>query len=114
MTLLKVLPKSWSKGLSDPNDANRLEKGMRKLFGVMNVQINVTNGKVIIDYIPTLISQNDIRKAMGALGFKALVLGGEAEDVEGKAREAEISTSAKIIHHQLDFHSSTVPFCHGK
>ena len=56
----------------------------------MDLQVNITTGKMNVSYIPTLISQNEIRKAIAGLGFKVLVLGEEAEDVEGKAREIEI------------------------
>jgi Cu+-exporting ATPase len=93
-------------GMMDTNDGRRLEKGVRKLFGVMDMQINITNGKVNVKYIPTLISQNEIRKAIAAMGFKVLVLGEEGEDVEAKAREAEISHQRRLFIIALIF---TVP-----
>jgi len=84
-------------GILDSNDGRRLEKGVRKIFGVMDLQVNITNGKVNVKYIPTLISQNEIRKAIIGMGFKVLVLGEEGEDAEGKAREAEISHQKRLF-----------------
>jgi P-type Cu+ transporter len=84
-------------GMMDVNDGRRLEKGVRKLFGVMDIQVNITSGKVNVKYIPTLISQNEIRKAISAMGFKVLILGEEGEDVEAKAREAEISHQKRLF-----------------
>ena len=93
-------------GLRDVNDGRRLEKGVRTLFGVMDLQVNITNSKVKVKYIPTLISQNEIRKGIAAMGFKVLVLGEEGEDVEAKAREAEISHQKRLFIISLIF---TIP-----
>ena len=93
-------------GMMDANDSRRLEKGVTKLFGVMEAQVNITNGKVSVKYIPTLISQNEIRKAIAAMGFKVLILGEESEDVEAKAREVEISYQKRLFIIALIF---TVP-----
>lgn len=83
--------------LADDNDARRLEKALRKLEGVMEVQVSVATEKVRVRYIPTLISQAEIRRAIAAAGFEALELGGEAEDVEAQAREREIAEQRRLL-----------------
>ena len=83
--------------LSDSNDAQRLEKALRQLDGVLGVQVNFATERAMVSYIPTVISQAEIRRAVLQAGFEALELGGEAEDAELKARQAEISKQRHLL-----------------
>ncbi len=83
--------------MSDTNDARRLEKALRQLEGVLEAQVNFTNERARISYIPTLISQADIRRAIAAAGFETVELGGQAVDAEAKAREAEIANQRHLL-----------------
>jgi P-type Cu+ transporter len=83
--------------MSDTSDAARLEKSLSKLEGVEQVQVNFTSERAKVRYIPTLISQSEIRKAVTSAGFEAVELGGQAEDVEAQAREAEISGQRRLL-----------------
>ncbi len=83
--------------LSDDNDARRLEKTLRALEGVTDAQVSFTAGRARVRYIPTLVSQSDLRKAVKAAGFEALEMGGEAEDAEAKARQAEIAEQKRYL-----------------
>ncbi len=94
------------KRLADDNDARRLEKALAKLDGVLEAQVTLTNEKARIKYVPTIISQSEIRQAVAAAGFEALELGGQAEDAEAKAREHEINTQRRLLTIGLIF---TVP-----
>ncbi len=85
------------KRLSDSSDAARLEKAIAKLEGVEEVQVNFTSERARVRYIPTLVSQSDIRRAISAAGFEAVELGGEAEDAEAQAREAEIAEQRRLL-----------------
>jgi Cu+-exporting ATPase len=85
------------KRLSDDNDARRLEKALAKLEGVLEASVTFTTEKARVKYIPTIISQNEIRRAVYAAGFEALELGGEAEDAEAKAREHEINEQRRLL-----------------
>jgi Cu+-exporting ATPase len=60
------------KRLADDNDARRLEKAIAKLDGVLDAQVIFTNEKARVKYVPTIISQSEIRKAIVAAGFEAL------------------------------------------
>jgi P-type Cu+ transporter len=75
--------------MSDDNDARRIEKTLRGLEGVVNAQVSYTTEKARISYIPTVISQNELRRAIASAGFETVETGGNAEDAEAKAREAE-------------------------
>jgi Cu+-exporting ATPase len=85
------------KRLGDVNDAARLEKNLAKLDGVLEAQVSFTNEKARIKYVPTIISQSEIRKAIAAAGFETLELGGNSEDAEAKAREIEINQQRKLL-----------------
>ncbi len=76
--------------MSDDNDARRLEKALRNLEGVLEAQVNFASEKARVRYIPTLVSQMDLRRVITSNGFEALETGGESEDVERQAREREI------------------------
>lgn len=78
------------KKMGDAADAARLEKALRKMNGVETVQVSLVEEKARIRYIPTLVSQADMRKAVKDAGFDALELGGDTEDAEGIARQRDI------------------------
>jgi Cu+-exporting ATPase len=77
--------------MSDDNDARRLQKVLAELEGVLDAQVSFTREAARVRYIPTIVSQADLRKAVLAAGFEALETGGEAEDAERAARLAEIA-----------------------
>ncbi len=83
--------------MTDDNDARRLEKALAKLEGVQSVQVSLTTERARVRYIPTLVSQADLRRAVSAAGFEAVELGGQAEDAEAAAREAEIAHQRRLL-----------------
>ena len=85
------------KRLSDDNDARRLEKALAKLEGVLEAQVTFTTEKARVKYIPTIVTQAELRRAVSAVGFEAMELGGEAEDAEAMAREHEINEQRRLL-----------------
>ncbi|WKZ39958.1 MAG: heavy metal translocating P-type ATPase [Anaerolineales bacterium] len=85
------------KRLSDDNDARRLESALTKLEGVLEAQVSFTTEKARVRYIPTIITQAELRRAVSSIGFEAVELGGEAEDAEAKAREHEINEQRRLL-----------------
>ncbi len=83
--------------LSDNNDATRLEKALAKLEGVLEAQVTFTTEKARVKYVPTIITQAELRRAVSAAGFEAMELGGEAEDAEAIAREHEINEQRRLL-----------------
>ncbi|HXD08650.1 MAG TPA: heavy metal-associated domain-containing protein, partial [Anaerolineales bacterium] len=67
------------KRLSDDNDARRLEKALIKIDGVLEAQVTFTTEKARVTYVPTIVTQAELRRAVAAAGFEAVELGGEAE-----------------------------------
>ncbi len=85
------------KRLSDDNDARRLESALTKLEGVLEAQVSLATEKARVKYIPTIITQAELRRAVSSIGFEAVELGGEAEDAEAKARENEINEQWRLL-----------------
>ncbi len=85
------------KRLSDDTDARRLESALLKLEGVLEAQVTYANEKARVKYVPTIITQAELRRAVAAAGFEAVELGGEAEDAEAKAREREIQEQRRLL-----------------
>ncbi len=85
------------KRLSDDNDARRLEKALAKLDGVLEAQVTFTTEKARVKYVPTIITQAELRRAVSAAGFEAMELGGAAEDAEAMAREHEINEQRRLL-----------------
>jgi P-type Cu+ transporter len=83
--------------LSDDSDARRLETALRKLEGVLDVQVSYASEKARITYVPTIVSQAELRRQVASAGFTALELGGEAEDAEALARQREIDTQRRLL-----------------
>ncbi len=77
--------------MSDDNDARRLEKTIGELEGVLEAQVNFTTERARVKYVPTIVSQAELRRAVASAGFEAVETGGEAEDAEALAREKEIT-----------------------
>ena len=83
--------------MSDDNDARRLEKILNQLEGVISAQVSFAAEKAQVRYIPTIVSQVDLRKTIGEAGFLAIETGGDAEDVERMARQAEINKQRQLL-----------------
>ncbi len=85
------------KRMSDDNDARRLEKALTALEGVREARVSYASERAQIRYIPTLVSQTDLRRAISAAGFEVLETGGDAEDAEAAARQKEIDQQKRHL-----------------
>jgi P-type Cu+ transporter len=83
--------------MSDDNDARRLEKALRGLEGVRDAQVSFSTEHALVRYVPTLVSQAELRQVVRSAGFEAVETGADAEDVERQAREAEISEQRRLL-----------------
>ncbi|HPH94652.1 MAG TPA: heavy metal translocating P-type ATPase [Anaerolineaceae bacterium] len=83
--------------LGSDTDTRRLEKALRSLEGVREVQINLVSEQARVTYIPTLVTQAELRRAASAAGYEALEAGGSAEDAEGAARQREIDAQRRYL-----------------
>lgn len=83
--------------MSDSSDAARLEKALSALEGVLEAHVNIVSEKAIIRYIPTVISQTEIRHAVKTAGFEAMESGTDTQDAEAEARQKEIDQQRHLL-----------------
>jgi len=85
------------KNLSDDRDGVRLEQALNNLDGVIETTSNWVTGKTRVKYIPTILTQIDLRHQIKQIGFEALILGDQFEDTEGIARTKEIREQRNLL-----------------
>jgi Cu+-exporting ATPase len=85
------------KRLADDNDARRLEKAIADLEGVLEARVSFVGEKARVKYVPTMISQADLRHAVAMAGFAALELGASSEDAEAQARTQEQNEQRRLL-----------------
>ncbi len=85
------------KRIADSVDAQRLEKMLQMKEGILGVSINQSTEKAAIQYIPTIISQADIRDLINKAGFEVVILGDQTEDAEAAARSREIKKQRNML-----------------
>ena len=83
--------------MSDENDARRLEAALKKQEGVLDAQVIFSIEKARVRYVPTLVSQIELRRAIREAGLEALELGDSSEDAEALARERETNSQRKLL-----------------
>ncbi|MGH2619942.1 MAG: heavy metal translocating P-type ATPase [Anaerolineales bacterium] len=72
--------------LSDGSEAQRLQQRLEALPGVVSAAVNLATERVLLEYIPTAVSQREIRVEIRQAGFKTLELEDALVDPEGEAR----------------------------
>ncbi|MCU0519764.1 MAG: heavy metal translocating P-type ATPase [Anaerolineae bacterium] len=83
--------------MSDSSDAARLETALGKLEGVLEAQVNFVAERARVRYIPTIVSQGELRRVVATTGFEAVEVGGQAEDAEALARAAETAHQRHLL-----------------
>lgn len=67
---------------------NRVEKGLKKVGGVINANVNLANEKAKIEYIPDIVETNVLIQAVEKAGYEA-TLEEESGNENAKAKERE-------------------------
>ena len=83
--------------MADDNDARRLERFLRTLPGVVEVEISYAAERARLRYLPTEVTPAEVRRAIEAQGFGALERSAATEDVEQAAREREIARQQRRL-----------------
>ncbi len=83
--------------MSDDNDARRLEKALITMKGVLNAEVSFASEKARVQYIPTVVNQSEIRKAIEDNGFEVVITGDDIVDAELQARDAEIALQRRYL-----------------
>ncbi|HCU56717.1 MAG TPA: heavy metal translocating P-type ATPase [Anaerolineaceae bacterium] len=85
------------KNLTDTADVKRLEKALHGLEGVIEANVNLATEKAQVRYVPTIVSQNELRRLIRSAGFDTLDEGLPVEDAEAKARQEEIVQQRRLL-----------------
>jgi Cu+-exporting ATPase len=85
------------KSLSDASDVRRLEKVLLAEEGVIEANVNLASEKALIKYVPTVVSQNELRRLIRSAGFETLETDIPMEDAEAKARQKEIAEQRRLL-----------------
>ncbi len=64
------------KRIGDSADAARLEKSLSKVEGIVFLQTNLASDSILVRFIPTIISQPEIYKAIAGIGYGRLRISG--------------------------------------
>lgn len=83
--------------MSDDNDARRLEKAITQLDGVLRASVNFSTERARVKYIPTIITQSELRRGVSSAGFEVVETDYDVEDAEGIAREKEINLQRRYL-----------------
>ena len=72
--------------------SQNVEKVLKRLKGVSSASVNITTGRAQVEYNSSLVSIDEIRKAVDGIGYSASLPADrkESEDRERKEREQEI------------------------
>ena len=99
--------------MSDDTDARRLEKALAKLEGVPAAQVNFAAEKAVVSYIPTLVSQADLRRVVGAVGLEVAQIEGDAEDFGAHRPRERDRPPAPSAHRRPALYRAAVPALDG-
>lgn len=92
-------------GLSDPADADGLQRRMLAFPGVLQADVNPAAEKLLLRYVPTITSPAELRQEVQKAGFRlpSSVSGESSEDAESRARKAEIERQKQMLIFALFF-----------
>ncbi len=95
-------------GLNDPANQHAIEKRMADSFGIIASHANITNERLSLTYIPTIISPSEIREIISKAGFKIVFDSSltDGEDAEAQARKHATNKQRNMLIFALVF---TVP-----
>jgi len=84
-------------GLRDPADGVRIEKALASIEGIESVTANISISKVNLQFIPTVITLEEIRQALTKIGFESLPLDEDEGQLEHKARTEEVKRQKNLL-----------------
>jgi len=79
-------------GMTCANCVATVEKGLKRLEGVLDASVNLATEKATVTYVPGQVTRRDLIKRVELTGYGVVeaAMGEDMEDAEQKAREAEI------------------------
>jgi len=78
------------KGLELAASTEKLERALRQIEGVRAATVNLASEQAAVDYVPRVVSLEDVRRAIRDAGYEPLAAGDEDLDHESQRRRREI------------------------
>ena len=72
--------------LNDGPEAQRLQERLAALPGIVSAAVDLASERALLEYVPTAVSQREIREAIRKAGHRALEVEEAVVDPEGEAR----------------------------
>jgi len=85
------------KGMTCANCAQTIERALDRLEGVVEANVNFASERASVEYVPALVSLEEIKKAVVDVGYEVIEVAEVPEDAEAKAREAEIARQRRLL-----------------
>jgi P-type Cu+ transporter len=84
-------------GMTCANCAMNVERALgKKIPGVINAVVNIAAERATVDYLPSMVTPDDLVAAVEKAGFGALIpQEGEPDDAEAAARQHEITSQTR-------------------
>lgn len=85
-------------GLEDEQSSSALQNRIKDIQGITQINLNWVSGKVSVFYIPTLVTQIEIRDQIKKAGFEARILGDQNLDTEEMIRQQEFQKQRRELY----------------
>jgi P-type Cu+ transporter len=86
-------------GMTCANCAATIERNLKKMPGVTNVNVNFATERASVEFVPTLVGYNELKQKIGDIGYGVIEggAGSRPADAEAEAREAEIAQQRRML-----------------
>lgn len=83
------------KGMTCAACVAAVEKALKGLYGVLNVNVNLAAERAAVEYIPTIVGFNDFKRVISDAGYTAVQITEDFSDKERELREKEYNDLKK-------------------
>ena len=83
--------------LSDPVNAQRLEKALENKQGILSSQANPVAETLNLVYVPTITNVNEVMELIAKAGFTPTLTDRDLDDPESKARQRAIQEQKRLL-----------------
>ena len=86
-------------GMTCANCAATIERNLRKMPGVLDVNVNYATERATVEFIPTLVNYRDLKQKIVDVGYGVIEAGANSRpaDAEAEARSREISQQRRML-----------------
>jgi Cu+-exporting ATPase len=97
------------KGMTCASCVAAIEKALKKLEGVLEVNVNLVTEKATVEFLPTVVSLGEIKKVIKDAGYEPL----EVEGLEDREKEARIKEIRELRQRLIVGAALSVPILLG-